>query len=118
SQAPWSSEDRRRSLQQIYIRVTAAKSARPRVETMSAAVSLRPAVVAALPPSDHAPARPAKVRAEGLNFYYGATRALTDISLEIGANQVTAFIGPSGCGRSEERRVGKEWRALCSPWPQ
>ena len=67
---------------------------------MSAAVSLRPAVVAALPPSDHAPARPAKVRAEGLNFYYGATRALTDISLEIGANQVTAFIGPSGCGKS------------------
>ncbi len=67
---------------------------------MSAAVSLRPAVVAALPPSDHAPAGPAKVRAEGLNFYYGATRALTDISLEIGANQVTAFIGPSGCGKS------------------
>ena len=44
--------------------------------------------------------RPVKIQAEGLNFYYGATRALEDISLHIHSNIVTAFIGPSGCGKS------------------
>jgi phosphate transport system ATP-binding protein len=42
----------------------------------------------------------AKIRAERLNFYYGATRALQDISLDIQPHVVTAFIGPSGCGKS------------------
>jgi phosphate transport system ATP-binding protein len=37
---------------------------------------------------------------EGLNFYYGPSRALTDIHLSIQANLVTALIGPSGCGKS------------------
>ena len=36
----------------------------------------------------------------GLNFYYGAKRALEDISVRIPARLVTAFIGPSGCGKS------------------
>jgi len=44
--------------------------------------------------------KPAKVRAERLNFYYGDTRALQDISVDIQPNLVTAFIGPSGCGKS------------------
>ncbi|MSO81991.1 MAG: phosphate ABC transporter ATP-binding protein [Acidobacteria bacterium] len=44
--------------------------------------------------------RPVKVQAEGLNFYYGHTQALEDISLRIHPNVVTAFIGPSGCGKS------------------
>jgi phosphate transport system ATP-binding protein len=35
-----------------------------------------------------------------LDFFYGATQALTDISLSIEAKKVTAFIGPSGCGKS------------------
>ncbi len=43
---------------------------------------------------------PVKIRAERLNFYYGQKQALTDISVNIGANLVTAFIGPSGCGKS------------------
>jgi phosphate transport system ATP-binding protein len=47
-----------------------------------------------------APDRPSKIRAEGLNFYYGRTRALEDISLAVQPNLVTAFIGPSGCGKS------------------
>ena len=50
--------------------------------------------------SQPAPDRPSKVRAERLNFYYGATRALQDISVDIQPNLVTAFIGPSGCGKS------------------
>ena len=44
--------------------------------------------------------RPVKVQAEGLNFSYGSTRALEDISIRIHSNVVTAFIGPSGCGKS------------------
>jgi phosphate transport system ATP-binding protein len=50
--------------------------------------------------SEPAAARPPKVRAEALNFYYGATHALQDISVAIQPNLVTAFIGPSGCGKS------------------
>jgi len=47
-----------------------------------------------------AAAPPIKLRSEQLSFYYGRTRALTDISLSIGKNVVTALIGPSGCGKS------------------
>jgi phosphate transport system ATP-binding protein len=35
-----------------------------------------------------------------LDFYYGETHALQNISLVIPARRVTAFIGPSGCGKS------------------
>jgi phosphate transport system ATP-binding protein len=48
---------------------------------------------------DAAPAPP-KIDAKGLNFYYGQTRALQDISVSLTPNVVTAFIGPSGCGKS------------------
>jgi phosphate transport system ATP-binding protein len=43
---------------------------------------------------------PPKVHADALNFFYGDTRALQDISIKILPNVVTAFIGPSGCGKS------------------
>ncbi|MEM6331419.1 MAG: phosphate ABC transporter ATP-binding protein PstB [Planctomycetota bacterium] len=43
---------------------------------------------------------PAKIVARGVNFYYGASQALFDISLTVPQNCVTAFIGPSGCGKS------------------
>jgi phosphate transport system ATP-binding protein len=42
----------------------------------------------------------AKIRVEGLNFYYGATRALKNINLSVREHTVTAIIGPSGCGKS------------------
>ena len=35
-----------------------------------------------------------------LNFYYGVSRALSNISLDIQPQKVTALIGPSGCGKS------------------
>ncbi len=35
-----------------------------------------------------------------LNFYYGPSRALSNINLEIEPRKVTALIGPSGCGKS------------------
>ncbi len=37
---------------------------------------------------------------QNLNFYYGASRALSNINLEIRPRRVTALIGPSGCGKS------------------
>jgi len=41
-----------------------------------------------------------KMRARGLNCWYGDKQALFDIDMEIPANRVTALIGPSGCGKS------------------
>lgn len=41
-----------------------------------------------------------KISVTKLDFYYGKSQALYDISLEIPQNQVMAFIGPSGCGKS------------------
>ncbi len=35
-----------------------------------------------------------------LNFYYGKSQALFDVSLTIQERKVTAFIGPSGCGKT------------------
>jgi phosphate transport system ATP-binding protein len=39
-----------------------------------------------------------KVRIESLFFYYGDVPALKDISMIIRDRQITALIGPSGCG--------------------
>ena len=61
------------------------------------------------PPPLAAPSRPSPpdvanapvaIEVEGLNFFYGAKRALEDISIRIPTHLVTAFIGPSGCGKS------------------
>ncbi|MCF6284697.1 MAG: phosphate ABC transporter ATP-binding protein PstB [Candidatus Hydrogenedentes bacterium] len=41
-----------------------------------------------------------KVSIQGLNVYYGDTRAVHDVSMDIPKHQVTALIGPSGCGKS------------------
>jgi phosphate transport system ATP-binding protein len=37
---------------------------------------------------------------QDLDFYYGKSKALSDINLNIQTRQVTALIGPSGCGKS------------------
>lgn len=41
-----------------------------------------------------------KISVSSLDFFYGESQALYDISIEIPKNQVMAFIGPSGCGKS------------------
>ena len=41
-----------------------------------------------------------KFKAVDLNFYYGAVRALSSISIDIEKLAITALIGPSGCGKS------------------
>jgi phosphate transport system ATP-binding protein len=42
----------------------------------------------------------AKVSVQELNFFYGKSHALHNISIEIPERIVMAFIGPSGCGKS------------------
>jgi phosphate transport system ATP-binding protein len=37
---------------------------------------------------------------QNLDFYYGSSKALGHINLEIQSRKVTALIGPSGCGKS------------------
>ena len=41
-----------------------------------------------------------KIAVRNFNFYYGSFHALKNINLDIPANKVTAFIGPSGCVKS------------------
>ncbi len=58
----------------------------------------RPVTVAPAAPAN--PAARAVIEIDGVDFNYGAARALHDITLAIPERQVTAFIGPSGCGKS------------------
>ena len=41
-----------------------------------------------------------KIKASGLNLWYGDNHALHDINMDIHKNKITALIGPSGCGKS------------------
>jgi phosphate transport system ATP-binding protein len=48
---------------------------------------------------------PARISIRDLNFFYGTTKALKGINLELPDRQVTGMIGPSGCGKSTLLRV-------------
>lgn len=50
-------------------------------------------------------ARPIALQVRDLNFYYGKSHALHDISLNFPERSVTSMIGPSGCGKSTLLRV-------------
>ena len=41
-----------------------------------------------------------KMKAHGVNVFYGEKQAINDVSIDVGTDLVTAFIGPSGCGKS------------------
>ncbi|MDP1715611.1 MAG: phosphate ABC transporter ATP-binding protein PstB [Anaerolineales bacterium] len=43
---------------------------------------------------------PSSFSIQKLDFYYGTSKALSNINLEIQPQKVTALIGPSGCGKS------------------
>jgi phosphate transport system ATP-binding protein len=45
------------------------------------------------------------IKLDKVNFYYGPSQALTDISMKFVKNRVTALIGPSGCGKSTLLRL-------------
>ncbi len=40
------------------------------------------------------------LRLQNVSFYYGAFRAVKDISIDVPTHRITALIGPSGCGKS------------------
>jgi len=42
----------------------------------------------------------AAITSRDVSVYYGTKRALYDINLDVGRNEVIALIGPSGCGKS------------------
>jgi len=52
------------------------------------------------PPPTLEIATPVRLEARHLDFWYGPSQALYDISVRIPSRSVTAFIGPSGCGKS------------------
>ena len=43
---------------------------------------------------------PTKISVSNLNFFYGRTQALKDITVDVPERMVMAFIGPSGCGKT------------------
>jgi phosphate transport system ATP-binding protein len=60
-----------------------------------------PTLRTAVPELESLPGAPAtKIEIAHLSFYYGAFRALKDISLKVPEKRVTALIGPSGCGKT------------------
>jgi phosphate transport system ATP-binding protein len=46
------------------------------------------------------PEVPSTFTVQDLDFYYGSSKALSKINIEIEPRKVTALIGPSGCGKS------------------
>jgi phosphate transport system ATP-binding protein len=61
---------------------------------VSAMIATQPPILQTETPAE------AKVKAEGVNVFYGQKQALFDVSLDIPERSVTALIGPSGCGKS------------------
>src|SRR3979411_3534358 len=57
-------------------------------------------------------AKPPKFEVRQLNFYYGQNQALKDINLTLPDRNITAFIGPSGGGKSTLLRVFNRMYAL------
>ena len=41
-----------------------------------------------------------RIRATAINVYYGESRAIKNVSLDLGEREIVAMIGPSGCGKS------------------
>jgi ABC-type bacteriocin/lantibiotic exporter with double-glycine peptidase domain len=60
---------------------------------------------AAAPDLADGPALKVKIAIQNLDFHYGQSKALKNISLPLYANTAAAFIGPSGCGKSTLLRV-------------
>jgi len=70
------------------------------------------------------------IEARGLTKHYGETKAVSDLSFDVGPGQVTGFLGPNGSGKSTTMRLimgldradagqvtlnGRAYRDL--PWP-
>jgi len=70
------------------------------MSTTAPTIKTRVGAPASNPASSGASGDAAKIAVRDLNFYYGKTQALHEVSLEIPERIVMAFIGPSGCGKS------------------
>lgn len=46
-----------------------------------------------------------RMEVRDVSFYYGQTKALSNVSLRVKNKQITALIGPSGCGKSTFLRL-------------
>jgi phosphate transport system ATP-binding protein len=46
-----------------------------------------------------------KMRASGVDFYYGGKQALHSVALQVPVGRITALIGPSGCGKTTFLRI-------------
>ncbi len=55
------------------------------------------------PPELDAGAQP-KILTRRLDFFYGSLHALKSVTVPLYANNLTAFIGPCGCGKSTLQR--------------
>jgi len=64
-------------------------------ESISSSFSI-PGTIAPLTMAD----KKIKIKAEGINCYFGKVHALKNVSFDIPENTVVAIIGPSGCGKS------------------
>src|SRR4051794_13762191 len=51
-------------------------------------------------PSSEDPVEETVFEVDDLSAWYGSYRAVRDVNLQIGANEICSFIGPSGCGKS------------------
>jgi phosphate transport system ATP-binding protein len=60
-------------------------------------IATAPAAAVEAPPPEQGGA---KMRAQGVNVWYGDKKAIDDVSIDVRREHVTAFIGPSGCGKS------------------
>jgi phosphate transport system ATP-binding protein len=71
-------------------------------------------VTAPAPATSVATIDPAAIRLDvkDLNFYYGKTHALKNVSIPFADKSVTALIGPSGCGKSTLLRTLNRMYAL------
>jgi phosphate transport system ATP-binding protein len=59
-----------------------------------------PALAPAASPTSPEAATLGRIEIKGLNVYYGAFRAVRDITLTVQPHAITAIIGPSGCGKT------------------
>src|ERR1700730_19213738 len=55
--------------------------------------------------ADSIPDTREKLSIHGLSFFYGESKALHNIDLKLHERQVSALIGPSGCGQSTLLRI-------------
>jgi phosphate transport system ATP-binding protein len=68
-------------------------------------VAVRPIALGASVQRETPPERDVRLRAQHVSVRYGASLAISDVSLEIYDRAITAIIGPSGCGKSTLLRV-------------